>query len=145
VVECVFRRGGASITRDTLTFVIPDPRISLVFQPVQASGIVSVASFGFDGSVSDALWAVDRTSVATINEDKGTGTAQLQIFAYLAIQGQNAFIVRVNYSVYVRQLPGVLNIDHVCSTLSEQPLCNRLSRVTSIHAVSEDASAAAAI
>jgi hypothetical protein len=103
VVECVFKSGGASITRDTLTFVIPDPRISLVFQPVQVSSVVSVASFGFDGSAGNPLWAVDRTSVATINEDRGTGTAQLQVFVDLAIRGQNAFIVRINYSVYVRQ------------------------------------------
>jgi len=103
VVECVFKGGDATITRDTLTFVLPDPRISLVFQPVQASSVVSVASFGFDGSAGNPLWAVDRTSVATINEDRGTGTAQLQVFADLAIRGQNAFIVRVNYSVYVRQ------------------------------------------
>jgi hypothetical protein len=103
VVECVFQSGDASIKRDTLTFVIPEPRISLVIQPVQASGVASVASFGVDGSASDPLWAVDRTSVATTNEDRGTGTAQLQVFADLAIRGQNAFIVRINYSVYVLQ------------------------------------------
>ena len=88
VVECIFRSGDASITRDTLTFVLPDPRISLVFQPVQASNIVSVASFGFDGFAGDPLWAVDRTSVATINEDRGTGTAHLQVFADLAIRAR---------------------------------------------------------
>ena len=103
VVECVFKSEEATITRDTLTFVLPDPRINLVFQPVQASSVVSVASFGFDGSAGNPLWAVDSTSVAPINEDRGTGTAQLQVFADLAIRGQNAFIVRVNYSVYVRQ------------------------------------------
>ena len=104
VVECVFKGGGqASITRDTLSFIISDPPISLVFQPVQATGVVSVASFGFDGSAADPLWAVDRTLVSTTNEDRGSGTAQLQVFAELAIRGQNAFIVRVNYSVYVQQ------------------------------------------
>ena len=45
VVECVFKSGDAAITRDTLTFVLPDPRINLVFQPVQASSVVSVAGF----------------------------------------------------------------------------------------------------
>jgi len=103
VVECVFRSGNDSVTRDTLSFVLPNPRISLVFQPIQASSVVSVASFGFDGPAGNPLWAVDRTSVNTINEDRGTGTAELQVFADLAIRGQNAFIVRVNYSVYVRQ------------------------------------------
>ena len=103
IVECVFKGGSATVARDTLSFVITQPRISLVFQPVQASGIVSLASFGFDGPVTDALWAVDRTSVSTTNEDRGTGTAQLQVFADLAVRGLNGLILRINYSVYVRQ------------------------------------------
>jgi len=102
VVECVFKGGGA-IARDTLSFVITDPRISLVFQPVQASGVVSLASFGYDGPVADALWAVDRTTVSTTNEDRGSGTAQLQVFADMAVRGMNGLILRINYSVYVRQ------------------------------------------
>ena len=103
VVECVFKSGDAAIARDTLSFVITEPRISLVFQPVQASGLVSLASFGYDGPVTDALWAVDRTSVSTINEDRGSGTAQLQVFADIAVRGLNGLILRINYSVYVRQ------------------------------------------
>jgi hypothetical protein len=103
VVECVFKGGDAAITRDTLSFVIAEPRISLVFQPVQASGLVCLASFGYDGPVTDALWAVDRTSVSTTNEDRGSGTAQLQVFADVAVRGLNGLILRINYSVYVRQ------------------------------------------
>ena len=103
VVECVFKGGAAAIARDTLSFVITEPRISLVFQPVQASGLVSLASFGYDGPVTDALWAVDRTSVSTTNEDRGSGTAQLQVFADMAIRGLNGLILRINYSVFVRQ------------------------------------------
>jgi hypothetical protein len=103
VVECVFKGGDAAIARDTLSFVITEPRISLVFQPVQASGLVSLASFGYDGPVTDALWAVDRTSVSTTNEDRGSGTAQLQVFADVAVRGLNGLILRINYSVYVRQ------------------------------------------
>ena len=103
VVECVFKGGGAGIARDTLSFVITQPRISLVFQPVQASGIVSLASFGYDGPVTDALWAVDRTSVSTTDEDRGSGTAQLQVFADMAVRGLNGLILRINYSVYLRQ------------------------------------------
>ena len=103
VVECVFKSGDAAIARDTLSFVITEPRISLVFQPVQASGLVSLASFGYDGPVTDALWAVDRTSVSTTNEDRGSGTAQLQVFADMAVRGLNGLILRINYSVYVRQ------------------------------------------
>jgi hypothetical protein len=75
----------------------------LVFEPVQASGIVSLASFGYDGPVADPLWAVDRTTVSTTNEDRGTGTAQLQVFADMAVRGLNGLVLRVNYSVYVRQ------------------------------------------
>ena len=103
VVECVFKGGGAAIARDTLSFVITEPRISLAFQPVQASGLVSLASFGYDGPVTDALWAVDRTSVSTTNEDRGSGTAQLKVFADIAVRGLNGFILRINYCIYVRQ------------------------------------------
>ncbi len=103
IVECLFKGGDGVIARDTLSFIITEPRISLVIQPVQASCVVSLASFGYDGFVSDALWAVDSTSVSTTNEDRGTGTAQLQVFANLAVRGLNGLILRVNYSVFVKQ------------------------------------------
>jgi hypothetical protein len=103
VVECVFKGEDGSIARDTLSFVVTDPPISLVVSPVQASCVVSLASFGYDGPVTDALWAVDSVSVNPINEDRGSGTAQLQVSAALAVKGLNGFIVRVNYSIFVKQ------------------------------------------
>lgn len=103
VVECVFKGGDGVIVRDTLSFILTDPRISLAIQPVSASCVVSPASFGYDGPVNDALWAVDSSSVTTTNEDRGTGTADLEVFANLAARGANGFIVRVNYSVFVKQ------------------------------------------
>jgi hypothetical protein len=103
VAECLFVGPATGIARDTLSFIIPNPRISMVHQPVEASCVVSLASFAFDGPVNDALWAVDGTSVTTVNEDRGTGTAQLEVFANLAVRGLHGLILRVNYSVYVRQ------------------------------------------
>lgn len=103
IAECLFTAPINGIARDTLSFILPDPRISLIHQPIEAACVVSPASFAFDGPVSDALWAVDSTSVATVNEDRGTGTAQLKIFADLAVRGLHGLILRVNYSVYVRQ------------------------------------------
>ena len=103
VAECLFVGPATDVARDTLSFIIPQPRISLVHQPVEASCVVSLASFAFDGPVDNALWAVDGTSVTTVNEDRGTGTAQLEVFAQLAVRGLRGLILRVNYSVYVRQ------------------------------------------
>jgi hypothetical protein len=103
IVECFFQGPVSGINRDTLSFIITDPRISLVIQPPQLSCVVSPASFAFDGPVNDALWAVDSASVSTVNEDRGSGTAQLQVFANLAVRGLNGLILRVNYSVYVKQ------------------------------------------
>jgi len=103
IVECLFTGQATGISRDTLSFIITDPRISLVIQPVEASCVVSLASFAFDGAVNDALWAVDRSTVAPVNLDSGSGTAQLQVFADLAVRGQHGLILRVNYTVFVRQ------------------------------------------
>jgi hypothetical protein len=103
IVQCLFKGADGGIARDTLSFILPDPRISLVVSPVQASCVVSLASFAYDGPVTDALWAVDSTSVSTTNEDRGTGTAQLQVFASLAVRGGNGMILRVNYTVFIKQ------------------------------------------
>jgi hypothetical protein len=103
VVECLFKGPATGIARDTLSFIITEPRISLVIQPVQASCIVSIASFAYDGAVNDALWAVDSTAISVVNEDRGTGTAQVQVFADLAVRGLNGIILRVNYSLFVKQ------------------------------------------
>ncbi|KAA6464614.1 hypothetical protein DYQ86_01215 [Acidobacteria bacterium AB60] len=103
IVECVFKGADGIIVRDTLSFVLSSPRISLAIEPVQASCIVSPASFAYDGNVNDALWAVDTTSVTTTQEDRGTGTAALEVFANLAVRGANGVILRVNYTVFVKQ------------------------------------------
>ena len=103
IVECVFKGADGIIVRDTLSFIVNTPRISLVHVPIEASCIISPASFGYDGSVNDALWAVDSTSLGTTNEDRGTGTADLQVFANLAVRGANGLILRINYTVYIRQ------------------------------------------
>jgi len=103
VVECVFKGADGIIVRDTMSFIVNTPRISLVHVPIEASCVISPASFGYDGSVKDALWAVDSTSLGTTNEDRGTGTADLQVFANLAVRGANGLILRINYTVYIRQ------------------------------------------
>src|SRR5215471_17228218 len=70
IIECVFKGGpGNGIARDTLSFTVG--RVNLSSNPA-ASCTVSPASFGYDGSVSDALWAVDSTQIAgLVNEDRG--------------------------------------------------------------------------
>lgn len=103
IVECVFRGNADDVTRDRLSFIITDPPVSIAFQPPQLSCVVSLASFAYDGAVTDALWAVDRSSVNLVNEDRGTGTAQLQVNADLAVRGMNGIILRVNYSIFARQ------------------------------------------
>lgn len=103
VAECSFRGIAGSVARDQLIFIITSPRVSLAVQPRQISCVVSLASFAYDGTVSDALWAVDSSSVSLVNEDRGTGTAQLQVVADIAVRGVQAIILRVNYSIYVRQ------------------------------------------
>jgi hypothetical protein len=54
-----------------------------------------------NGAVSDALWAVDGANVSGFaNEDRGSGTADLQITANLAVRGLSGFVLRVNYIVF---------------------------------------------
>ena len=62
------------------------------------TAVVSLTSFAYDGAVSDALWAVDRSTVELVNEDSGTGTANVQVQANLAARGFNDIILRVNYT-----------------------------------------------
>ena len=66
-----------------------------------ASCVVSLASFAYDGAASNLLWAVDAANVtAFVNEDRGSGIADLQVTANLAVKGPNAMILRVNYIVF---------------------------------------------
>ena len=66
-----------------------------------ASCVVSLASFAFDGAVNNALWAVDGASATSfVNLDRGTGTADLEISADLAVRGPNGTVLRINYVVF---------------------------------------------
>jgi hypothetical protein len=103
IVECVFKGNAGGIARDRLSFTITAPPVSIAFQPPQLSCVISLASFAYDGAVTDALWAVDSSSVTLGDYDRGSGTAPLQVGADLAVRGSNGIIMRVNYSIFVRQ------------------------------------------
>jgi hypothetical protein len=102
IVECMFKGDpSGEVSRDTLTFSVGRVSISGggASRPI-ASCTMSVASFAYDGPVGDALWAIDGVSVpAFVNEDRGSGTADLQVVANLAVRGANGAILRVNYIV----------------------------------------------
>jgi hypothetical protein len=102
IVECVFRGDpSGAISRDTLTFSVGPVNFPGSTIPPVASCTVSPASIAFDGQVTNALWAVDGAAVpAFVNIDRGTGTAQLQVVANLAVRGANGLILRVNYTVF---------------------------------------------
>lgn len=60
-----------------------------------ASCVVSLASFAFDGPVTNALWAVDGATVtAFVNVHRGSGTADLQVTADLAVRGASGIVLR---------------------------------------------------
>jgi hypothetical protein len=101
VVECVFKgTATGEITRDTLTFNVGRVNLGTAVGPT-ASCIISPCSFAYDGAVSDALWAVDGANVSGFaNEDRGSGTADLQITANLAVRGLNGVVLRVSYIVF---------------------------------------------
>lgn len=113
-IECVFKGTATGTTQDTLSFNILDPntvkgalRIDIA-RFLDASGTVSLASLAYDGVVNDALWAVDDTIVGLVNEDSGTGTANVQVSASLAVRSANGIILRVNYIVFVRTSGGAI-------------------------------------
>ena|SRR6266851_1173251 len=101
VVECVFKGAATGgVTRDTLTFNVGRVNLGTGVGPT-ASCIMSLASFAYDGAVNDALWAVDGATVSGfVNEDRGTGTADLQVTGNLAVTGVNGIILRINYIVF---------------------------------------------
>jgi hypothetical protein len=101
VVECVFKGAATGeVIRDTLTFTVGPVNLGRGTRPT-ASCIMSPASFAYDGVVTDALWAVDEANVpAFVNEDSGSGTADLQVTANLAVRGLNGIVLRVNYIVF---------------------------------------------
>ena len=102
VVECVFKgddTGG--ITRDTLSFTVGRVNLGTATDPPTAGCAISPASIAFDGSVDNALWAVDSAAVTNfLNEDSGSGTADLQVVANLAVRGADGVVLRVNYAVF---------------------------------------------
>lgn len=101
VVECAFNGAATGeVTRDTLTFNVGRVNLGTGVAPT-ASCIMSPASFAYDGAVNDALWAVDGANVSSfVNEDRGSGTADLQIIANLAVRGVSGVVLRVNYIVF---------------------------------------------
>ncbi|TMD37996.1 MAG: hypothetical protein E6I88_14805 [Chloroflexi bacterium] len=101
VVECLFKGAvTGEVTRDTLTFNVGRVNLGTGAGPT-AGCVMSLASFAYDGAVSNALWAVDGANVpAFVNEDRGTGTADLQVIGNLAVRGLNGVVLRVNYVVF---------------------------------------------
>ncbi len=114
IVQCAFNGSPSGITRDSLSFLLRDPNEELadlrigIGQFKRASATLSLASIAYDGSVNDALWAVDSASVSLANLDRGTGTANIQVAAMLAVRGLNGVILRVNYTVFVNTTPGAI-------------------------------------
>jgi hypothetical protein len=102
VIECVFKGDNpGGITRDTLTFTVGRVNLGTGTAPPTAGCIMSLASFAYDGAVNDALWAVDSAQVpGFVNEDRGSGTAELQVVGNLAVWGLDGMILRVNYVVF---------------------------------------------
>jgi hypothetical protein len=102
IIECVFKGQGASgMSRDTLSFTVGRVNFPGSSTAPAASCIISPASIAFDGPVTDALWAVDSTAVTNfLNVDSGSGTADLQVVANLAVRAGNGIILRVNYVVF---------------------------------------------
>ena len=102
IIECVFKGNGESgLKRDTLSFTVGRVNFPGSAVTPAASCVMSPASVAYDGPVSDALWAVDSVQVTNfLNVDSGSGTADLQVVAQLAVRGGNGIILRVNYTVF---------------------------------------------
>jgi hypothetical protein len=102
IVQCVFKgQPSGQVTRDTLAFTVGRINFPGATLPPVASCIVSLASFGYDGSGNDSLWAVDSANVTDfVNIDTGSGTADLQVGVNLAVRGRDTFILRLNYTVF---------------------------------------------
>jgi hypothetical protein len=101
IVECRFRGDVGGTGRDTLTFNVGPVAFTGQSGPPIASCTVSLASFGFDGAGRDVLWAVDSAEVTNfVNQDKSSGTADLEVVANLAVRGEAGLVLRVNYSLF---------------------------------------------
>jgi hypothetical protein len=102
VVECVFKGDvSGAVTRDTLSFTVGRVNFPGLTVPPTASCTMSPASIAYDGAVTNALWAIDNAEVPSfVNIDRGSGTADLQVIANLAVRGSNGMILRANYIVF---------------------------------------------
>lgn len=100
IVQCLFKGSDDEITRDKISFAVGRVNLTPGGVPVEASCIVSLASFAYDGVVRDALWAVDNARITgQVNVDRGSGTTDLEVEADLAIKGLNGAILRISYIV----------------------------------------------
>jgi hypothetical protein len=101
VMELAFKGNSSDgVLRDTLRFTVGRVNLGPTTTPI-ASAVISLASIAYDGAVNNALWAVDSATVPSfVNLDSGSGTADLQVVAQLAIRGLNGIILRVNYTVF---------------------------------------------
>ncbi len=101
VVECLFKGAATGeVTRDTLTFNVGRVNLGTGVGPT-ASCVMSLASFAYDGAAGNLLWAVDGAGItAFVNEDRGSGTADLQVTGDLAGRGPDGMVLRVNYTVF---------------------------------------------
>jgi hypothetical protein len=101
VIELAFKgNSNDGVLRDTLRFTVGRVNLGPTTTPI-ASAVISLASIAYDGAVNNALWAVDSATVPSfVNLDSGSGTADLQVVAELAIRGLNGIILRINYNVF---------------------------------------------
>lgn len=101
VLECLFKGAATGeVTRDTLTFNVGRVNLGTGVGPT-AGCIMSLASFAYDGTASNVLWAVDGANVTGfLNEDRGSGTADLQVTGSLAVRGLDGMVLRVSYIVF---------------------------------------------
>lgn len=102
IVECVFNGDDTgAVTRDTLSFTVGRVNFPGLTLPPVASCTMSLASIAYDGSVNNALWAIDSTQVPSfVNIDSGSGTADLRIVANLAVRSRNGLVLRANYILF---------------------------------------------
>ena|SRR5215210_4682153 len=102
IVQCIFKgNSGGDVVRDTLTFTVGRVNFPGITVAPTAGCTVSLASFGNDGVGYDALWAVDSAQVTRfLNVDSGSGTADVEVVANLAVRGAQSFILRVNYNLF---------------------------------------------
>jgi hypothetical protein len=115
-----------------LEFLIPDPKghspnLIIEIDGFQtASATVSLASFAYDGPVTDALWAVDFAHARLANEDSETGSANL--FAEFGFEmfghGQSGFLLGGEHAGNCMREPRGCSVPAVAGR-DETPLGNR--------------------